>query len=74
MSETVRVDIQLNVSHATRETIDRIARERGLPRSGLVLQALGIMHTIHDAAKGGLYVGVTEHRERLDTVLISPLI
>lgn len=64
----------MNVSQSTRETIDRIAKERGLARSGLVLQALGIMQTMHDAAKGGLYVGVTEHRDRLDTVLVAPLV
>lgn len=74
MSETIRVDIQLHVSQATLTTIDRIARERSLPRTGLVLQALGILHIMHDAAKDGLFVGTSDERSRLNTVLVAPLI
>lgn len=70
MSGNVRVDIKMHVSAATLATIDRIAKERNIPRSGLVLQALGLMHTTHDAAKEGYYYGLARDRSKLDTVLV----
>ena len=78
MSDTVQDDVRLNislfVSPHTAAAIDRLARERNVQRTGLVLQALGLLHAAHDANKAGKYVGVTTVRDRLDTVLVAPLI
>lgn len=73
MSDEVRVDVCLRVSRTTAATIDRLAKERNIPRTGLFLQALGILHTAHDAAKDGYFHGLTKDRAKLDTVLVSPV-
>lgn len=77
MTETVhngvRVNVSLQVSKETADTIDRLARERNLPRTGLVLQALGLLHAAHDASKDGYYHGLTKDRSKLDTILVAPL-
>lgn len=74
MSETVRVDIQLNIGPVELATIDRIAKERKLPRNGLVLQALGFLQVAHEANKVGKFVGVTPYRDRLETVIVGTLV
>ena len=74
MTDEVRLDVKLRVSQTTADTISRLAEERHTTRNGLVMQALGLLHVMHDAAKDGLYTGTSENRERLDTVLVSPLI
>lgn len=73
MSEDVRCDVKLLVSRETLETIDRLARERNVARTGLVLQALGVLQLVHDSAKEGYFHGLTKDRGKLDTVLISPI-
>lgn len=72
-SDDVRCDIRLTISSQTLETIDRIAGERNVQRTGLVLQALGLLHVAHDASKKGYHLGLTKDREKLDTELIAPL-
>lgn len=69
----VRVNVSLQVSRQTADTIDRLARERNIPRTGLVLQALGLLHAAHDASKDGYYHGLTRDRANLETVLVAPL-
>lgn len=53
--------------------IDSIAAERGITRTGLVRQALGVIKTMHEASKEGLHTGVVRNRNKLDSVLIAPL-
>lgn len=53
--------------------IDRIANERGLTRSGLIRVGLGLVQATHEASKDGLHTGIVRDREKLDTLLISPL-
>jgi predicted transcriptional regulator len=55
------------------ETMDRLARERGLSRPAIMRQALGVLQVAHDAAKEGHYVGLTRTRENLETLLVAPL-
>ena len=71
--DEVRVDISLRVSRATADTIDRLGDERNIPRTGLVLQALGLLQVAHDAAKDGFYHGLSKDRSKLDQVLVGPL-
>jgi hypothetical protein len=71
--EEVRVDVALRVSTTTADTINRLARERNVRRSGLTLQALGLLQAAHDGAKEGYYLGMTKDRSKLDTVLIPPI-
>lgn len=74
MAEIVRLDIKLHVSRVTAATIERLASERNVPRNTLVLQALGILHVLHDARKGGKHVGIAVNREDLETVLLDAVI
>lgn len=53
MSGEPRIDVTLRVSRETAHTIARLAHERNVSRSGLVLQALGVVHSVHDARKTG---------------------
>ncbi len=71
MSEQVRMDVKLRISQTTFDTIERLAAERNLPRTGLVLQAIGLLQVIHDAKKDGRHIGLTPHRENLETVLVA---
>lgn len=74
MSETtVRVDVALRVSPATAAIIKRLEDERNLTRTNLFLQALGLLHAAHDAAKDGQYIGLTKTRANLETLLVAPL-
>lgn len=73
MSKDIRLDVSLRVSTQTAETIKRLARERNLPRSSLVLQALGMLQVSHDGAKDGYLTGLSRDRDKLDTVLVAPL-
>jgi hypothetical protein len=73
MTEEVRLDVKLRVSQTTADTIARLADERHTTRTGLVLQALGLLHASHDASKDGYYHGLTRDRSKLDTVLVAPL-
>lgn len=73
MPQEVRINVSLQVSPATAITIDRLAKERNVPRTGLFLQALGVLQAMHDGSKDGQYVGLTRDREKLDTVLVMPI-
>ena len=73
MSDEIRLDIVLRVSLATADTIARLATERNTTRAGLTLQALGLLHAAHDAARDGYYHGLTKDRAKLDTVLVAPI-
>lgn len=68
-----RIDVKLHVSDQTAAAIERLTAERNIPRNGLVLQALGLLQVVHDAQRAGRFVGITEFRDRLDTVLLGPL-
>lgn len=74
MSRDIRIHVKLDVTEATEATIKRLARERNTTTTGLVMQALGIIQVAHDSAKEGYYHGLTKDREKLDTVLIAPLV
>ena len=71
--DEVRIDAKLRVSRATADTIQRLADERNVSRTALILQALGLLHAAHDAGKDGYYHGLTRDRSKLDTVLVAPL-
>lgn len=73
MQDEVRLDVKLRVSRSTADTIERLAHERNVPRTGLILQALGLLHAAHDAGKDGYYHGLTRDRAKLDTILVAPL-
>lgn len=68
---TVRLDISVRVSPETAARIDQLASERNVQRTGLLLQAFGVLQAIHDAGKAGKHVGTTPYRDRLETVLID---
>lgn len=74
MSDTVQVDVRLRFDRSELATIDRIARERKVPRNCLVMQALGFLQVAHEANKAGKFVGVSEFRDRLDTVIVGTLV
>lgn len=74
MTETIRVDVSLNLEPGDIEAIDQLARERNIPRNGLVLQALGFLQVAHRAGKEGKFVGVTPYRDRLETVIAGNLV
>lgn len=61
------------VSRRTASTIKRLAKERNTQRTGLLLQAIGVLQTMHDGAKEGYVTGLTKDRSKLDTVLVAPL-
>ena len=71
--DEVRIDAKLRVNRATADTIQRLADERNVSRTGLILQALGLLHAAHDASKEGFYHGLTRDRAKLDTVFVGPL-
>jgi hypothetical protein len=73
MTDEVRLDVKLRVSQTTADTISRLAEERHTTRTGLVMQALGLLHASHDAGKEGYFHGLTKDRSKLDTVLVGPL-
>ena len=71
MVGSTRVNLHLPPEIAA--IMDRLAEERGLTRTSLVRQALGVMQVCHDAGKDGLLVGTCRNREHLETVIASPL-
>lgn len=68
----VRLNVSLDVSAETGAAIRRLAKERNLQNTSLVLQALGVLQISHDAAKEGYYLGLSKDRSKLDTVIVSP--
>ena len=73
MSENCRFDVNLHVSRQTAEAIERMAKERAVPKTTLVLQALGILHAVHEGVKDGYHAGLVKDRSKLDTLLVLPL-
>jgi hypothetical protein len=71
MSAIVRKNISLQVTPETSAAIDRLARERNTTKTGLVLQSLGLMQTVHEARKRGEFIGTSRDREALDVVLLG---
>ena len=71
MSGSVRVNLDIPQEAAV--VLDRLADERGLTRTALVRQAIGVLQAMHDGAKAGQYTGLTSRREDLETLLIAPL-
>ncbi len=69
MTSNDRVSVYLPL--AAHEVCNRLAKERGLTKSGVMRQALGILQAAHDAAKEGYHVGIAESRENLRTILIA---
>jgi Ribbon-helix-helix protein, copG family len=67
----VRVNLHLPADAAV--TMDRLALERGLTRTAVMRQALGVLQVLHDGTKSGNYAGLTPHRENLETLIIAPL-
>jgi predicted transcriptional regulator len=68
---TDRLNMRLPIE--VRTTVDRIAGERGLTRTAVMRQALGLFQAAHDGAKQGHYIGLTKNPENLDTLLVAPL-
>lgn len=52
--------------------IDKIAAERGITRSAVLRQGLGLVKETHEAAKLGLHTGFARDRRQLDTLLVTP--
>ena len=71
MTEFARLAI--DVPKPLMAVIDSIAGERGITRSGLVRQALGVIKTMHEASVDGHHIGIVRDRTKLDTLLIAPL-
>jgi hypothetical protein len=72
MRDTTRITIDMPTTLVL-SVIDRLAEERGLTRSALCRQGLGVLQAIHDAGKEGMHVGLVRDKRRLDTLLIAPL-
>lgn len=71
MIGSTRVNLHLPPEIAA--VMDRLADERGLTRTALVRQALGVMQVCHDAAKAGKHVGVSRSRDNLEIIIVAPL-
>ena len=71
MTEFTR--LALDVPAPVMAIIDSIAGERGITRSGLVRQALGVIRMMHEASKDGHHIGVVRDKRKLDTILVAPL-
>jgi hypothetical protein len=72
-SSAISIRLVTEVPSHIAAIVDQIAVERGLSRSGLVRQALGVIQAMHEGAKHGLHTGMTRDREKLDTLLVGPL-
>lgn len=70
MSDDFRMHLRLPCEAG--ERIKTLAAERNQTYIGLVREALGVLQTAHDAGKDGRYLGLTPHRENLETVLVLP--
>jgi len=55
------------------DTVDEVARERGVSRTSLLRQGLGVMMALHSAKKDGLFAGLTRDRDKLDTLIVPVL-
>lgn len=64
--------ISLRVSSEAAKRIRVLAKERDQTVVGLVREAVGVLQSAHDGGKEGLYLGLTPHRENLQTVLVLP--
>jgi hypothetical protein len=53
--------------------VDRVAAERGVSRTTLLRQGLGVIQTMHEAAKDGFHAGLVRDKRKLDTLLVSPI-
>jgi hypothetical protein len=71
MPDDIRINLHLPL--AAEAVIKRLCEERGVARTTLVRQALGMLQVAHDAAAQGHYVGTTRVREHLDQVIVAPL-
>lgn len=49
-----------------------IAAERDISINDVVRMALGVLQVAEQARRDGHYVGVSQYRDRLDTVMVSP--
>lgn len=74
MAGSGNLNVQLRIRGDTADTIRRLARERNTTQAGLFLQALGILHAVHEARKEGKHVGIATHRDDLETVLLDAVI
>ena len=54
-------------------TIDRIAAERGVTRTGIVRHALSILCAMDAGTKDGQHAGLVRDKRTLDTLLVAPL-
>lgn len=70
MRENARINLRLSTEAAAK--IRALADERDQTVVGLIREALGVLQTAHEGTKGGLYLGLTPHRENLQTVLVLP--
>lgn len=70
MSEELRINLRMSPEAARK--IKALAKERDQTFVGLVREAVGVLQTAHDGGKAGLYLGLTPHRENLQTVLVLP--
>lgn len=52
---------------------DEVAEERGVTRTALLRQGMGVIRAMHEASKDGLHTGFVRDRRKLDQVLVSPL-
>lgn len=68
----VSIKMKWVVSEETAQTLDRLAAERKCSTGDLFLEGVGLLHVIHEASRDGRFIGVSRHRDNLETILISP--
>ena len=66
------IRFSLRVSCEAADRIRALAKERDQTVTGLMREALGVMQTAHEGTRDGRYLGLTRHRENLETVLVLP--
>lgn len=66
------VQFNVRVPPAIKDTLDDMARSRGLSRAVLIRQMVGLFQIVEDARQKGHWVGVTSNRDALD-VVVPPL-
>jgi len=64
--------ISFRISKSAADEIRALAQEREQTVVGLLRESFGVMQVAHSGAKKGLYLGLTPHRENLETVLVLP--
>lgn len=74
MPEKIRINVNLFVNQTVADTIQRLADERSVTVTGLVLQGLGLLQAAHDGATEGYHLGLAMDRRKLDVELVGMMV